>query len=62
MSIRSILVSQSMVAQLTRMALLLALSLAVVHNSPALLTLLAEQAINSGCHQQTGDMDHSHHH
>ncbi len=41
------------------------LSLIIVHNSPKLLEILAEQAINSGCHQTTGDNehhDHSHHH
>ncbi|MEZ8825488.1 hypothetical protein AB6E04_14060 [Vibrio amylolyticus] len=54
--------SQSTLAQLMRMALLLALSLVAVHHSPALLELLAEQAINSGCHQHTADIDHSHHH
>ncbi|WP_295891914.1 hypothetical protein [uncultured Vibrio sp.] len=54
--------SQSILAQLTRMVLLLALSLVAVHHSPALLELLAEQAINSGCHQNTTDMNHSHHH
>lgn len=55
--------SQSLFAQLVRMTLLLTLSLVAVHNSPALLELLAQQAINSGCHQTTGDQqDHSHHH
>ncbi|MCK6264314.1 hypothetical protein KP803_13620 [Vibrio sp. ZSDE26] len=54
--------SQSIVAQLTRMMLLLGLSLVVVHNSPTLITLLAEQAVNSGCHQHMGEMDHSQHH
>ncbi|MCG9581318.1 hypothetical protein L1D13_20295 [Vibrio tubiashii] len=53
--------SQSLFAQLVRMILLLALSLVAVHNSPKLLELLAQQAINSGCHQTTGD-GHSHHH
>ncbi|AIW16871.1 hypothetical protein IX91_22585 [Vibrio tubiashii ATCC 19109] len=55
--------SQSLFAQLVRMIMLLALSLVAVHNSPKLLELLAQQAINSGCHQTTGDdHDHSHHH
>lgn len=55
--------SQSLFAQLVRMTLLLTLSLVVVHNSPALLELLAQQAINSGCHQSSGDHQaHSHHH
>ncbi|WP_122032432.1 hypothetical protein [Aliivibrio sp. EL58] len=57
--------SQSIFAQLVRMNVLLVLSLIAVHNSPALLNLLAQQAVNSGCHQQTGQDDnhhHSHHH
>lgn len=55
--------SQSLFAQLARMTLLLVLSLVVVHHSPALLDLLAQQAIDSGCHQTTsGEHDHSHHH
>ncbi|MGY6402229.1 hypothetical protein [Vibrio parahaemolyticus] len=47
------------------MSIMLGLSLIIVHNSPKLLEILAEQAINSGCHQTTGDnehYDHSHHH
>ncbi|TFH90358.1 hypothetical protein [Vibrio ouci] len=55
--------SQSLFAQLMRMTLLLGLSLVVVHHSPTLLELLAQQAINSGCHQTTGgEHGHSHHH
>lgn len=50
--------SQSIWAQLMRMILLLVLSLVVVHHSPRLLQLLAEQAMNSGCHQQS---EHLHH-
>ncbi|NGZ13771.1 hypothetical protein HGG78_08435 [Vibrio aestuarianus] len=50
--------SQSIWAQLMRMTLLLVLSLVVVHHSPRLLQLLAEQAMNSVCHQQS---EHSHH-
>ncbi|HHG3484552.1 TPA: hypothetical protein ACPVZC_000652 [Vibrio parahaemolyticus] len=47
------------------MSIMLGLSLIIVHNSPKLLEILAEQAINSGFHQTTGDNehhDHSHHH
>ncbi|MEQ3491208.1 hypothetical protein [Vibrio sp. SSH13-20] len=47
------------------MSVMLGLSLVIVHHSPRLLEILAEQAINSGCHQTTGDgehHDHSHHH
>ncbi|WP_171375624.1 hypothetical protein [Vibrio coralliilyticus] len=46
------------------MTVLLCLTLLAVHQSPRLMELLAEQAINSGCHQQSHDMsgDHSHHH
>ncbi|MBB1312074.1 MULTISPECIES: hypothetical protein [Aliivibrio] len=56
--------SQSIFAQLLRMTILLVLTLIVVHHYQPLLDLLAEQAVNSGCHQQTGSMDshHSHHH
>ncbi|EIZ0310716.1 hypothetical protein MNO15_002918 [Vibrio parahaemolyticus] len=35
------------------MSIMLGLSLIIVHNSPKLLEILAEQAINSGCHQTT---------
>ncbi|ASI93830.1 hypothetical protein BSZ04_02060 [Vibrio rotiferianus] len=59
------LFSQSIFAQMLRMSVMLGLSLIIVHNSPRLLEILAEQAINSGCHQTTGDgahHDHSHHH
>ncbi len=59
------LFSQSIFAQVLRMSIMLGLSLIIVHNSPKLLEILAEQAINSGCHQTTGDNkhhDHSHHH
>ncbi|HDM8206283.1 hypothetical protein [Vibrio campbellii] len=47
------------------MSVMLGLSLIIVHHSPKLLEILAQQAINSGCHQTTGDSehhDHSHHH
>ncbi|WP_167391158.1 hypothetical protein [Vibrio hyugaensis] len=47
------------------MSVMLILSLVIVHHSPNLLEMLAEQAMNSGCHQTTGDgeqHDHSHHH
>nr|WP_164837308.1 hypothetical protein [Vibrio alfacsensis] len=47
------------------MSVMLILSLVIVHHSPSLLEMLAEQAMNSGCHQTTGDgeqQDHSHHH
>lgn len=57
--------SQSIFAQVLRMSIMLGLSLIIVHNSPKLLEILAEQAINNGCHQTTGDNehhDHSHHH
>ncbi len=59
------LFSQSIFAQVLRMSIMLGLSLIIVHNSPKLLEMLAEQAINSGCHQTTGDNehhDHSQHH
>lgn len=61
------LFSQSIFAQVLRMSVMLGLSLVIVHHSPRLLEILAEQAINSGCHQTTGDgdgehHDHSHHH
>lgn len=59
------LFSQSIFAQVLRMSIMLGLSLIIVHNSPKLLQILAEQAINSGCRQTTGDNEHhnhSHHH
>lgn len=59
------LFSQSIFAQVLRMSVMLGLSLIIVHHSPKLLEILAQQAINSGCHQTTGDSehhDHSHHH
>ncbi|AYO06508.1 hypothetical protein DMJ37_14310 [Vibrio parahaemolyticus] len=65
MSAQCTLFSQSIFAQVLRMSIMLGLSLIIVHNSPKLLEILAEQAINSGCHQTTGDNehhDHSHHH
>ncbi|MGR5067707.1 MULTISPECIES: hypothetical protein [Vibrio] len=57
------LFSQSIFAQVLRISVMLCLSLIIVHNSPKLLEILAAQAINSGCHQTTGDnKEHSHHH
>ena len=59
------LFSQSIFAQVLRMSVMLGLSLIIVHHSPKLLEILAQQAINSGCHQTTGGSehhDHSHHH
>ncbi|EIU7053251.1 hypothetical protein MUJ62_000731 [Vibrio parahaemolyticus] len=43
------------------MSIMLGLSLIIVHNSPKLLEILAEQAINSGCHQTMGDNEHHDH-
>ncbi|WP_338621779.1 hypothetical protein [Agarivorans sp. OAG1] len=56
--------SQSILAQMLRILQLLSLTLLVVHHSPGLLKLLAEQAMNSGCHQINDDASqhHSHHH
>ncbi|WP_406734234.1 hypothetical protein RJD39_19865 [Vibrio scophthalmi] len=57
--------SQSLKAQLTRMVLLLGLTLVAVHHSEPLLELLAQQAVDMGCHQQSGVSEsdaHSHHH
>ncbi|XGB64501.1 hypothetical protein L0991_20975 [Vibrio chagasii] len=67
--------SQSLFAQLARMTLFLVISLVIVHHSQPLIDLLAQHAVSSGCHQQSGhedhhDMteqnmsaqDHSHHH
>ncbi|MGF1681287.1 hypothetical protein L4D09_11650 [Photobacterium makurazakiensis] len=44
--------SQSLLAQLLRMGLLLAITLVAVHNCQPLLDVLAEQAMSGGCHQQ----------
>lgn len=55
--------SQSLFAQLVRMTVLLSLSLVVLHHSPNLLALLAQQAIDAGCHQSNQiNTSHSHHH
>ncbi|WP_281647293.1 hypothetical protein [Parendozoicomonas sp. Alg238-R29] len=61
--------SQSLLAQLLRMLLLLSLTLVAVHNSPVFLDSLTRSAVNAGCHQQenmhhqmSGSMDHSEHH
>ncbi|XXG14100.1 hypothetical protein WEU34_14655 [Vibrio fortis] len=51
--------SQSLFAQLARMTLFLVISLVVVHHSQPLIDLLAQHAVSSGCHQQSG---HEHHH
>ncbi|NVD08537.1 hypothetical protein FCU94_16960 [Vibrio sp. JPW-9-11-11] len=53
--------SQSLFAQLARMTLLLSVSLVILHHSPALVALLAQQAADSGCHQSNQpDTHHSH--
>ncbi|WP_411990944.1 hypothetical protein [Agarivorans sp. DSG3-1] len=54
--------SQSTLAQVLRILTLLSLSLLLVHHSPSLLKLLAEQAMNSGCHQMNDEGIHSSHH
>ncbi|MFA0566858.1 hypothetical protein L4C37_15900 [Vibrio kagoshimensis] len=57
--------SQSLFAQLCRMIILLIISLVIVHHSKPLIELLAQHAVNSGCHQQSGEhnmADHQHHH
>ncbi|WP_167515616.1 hypothetical protein [Vibrio taketomensis] len=56
--------SQSLAAQLTRMALLLGITLVAVHHCEPLLELLAQQAVDMGCHQSSseGHSSHSHHH
>ncbi|WP_174238928.1 hypothetical protein [Vibrio taketomensis] len=55
--------SQSLAAQLTRMALLLGITLVAVHHCEPLLELLAQQAVDMGCHQSSseGHSSHSHH-
>ena len=53
--------SQSLVAQLSRMLLLLTLTLVAVHHFEPLLELLAQQAVDMGCHQQNGTQDPSTH-
>ncbi|GAB2644286.1 hypothetical protein [Vibrio panuliri] len=57
--------SQSLTAQLTRMVLLLGITLVAVHHCEPLLELLAQQAVDMGCHQNSGSEEHSshlHHH
>ncbi|MGB1322661.1 MAG: hypothetical protein ACPG5L_17150 [Vibrio gallaecicus] len=47
------------------MIILLIISLVIVHHSKPLIELLAQHAVNSGCHQQSGEhnmADHQHHH
>jgi len=44
--------SQSIFAQLTRMSLLLIITLFGVHHCQPLLDSLAQQAMSGGCHQQ----------
>ncbi len=63
-SIQPNMFSQSIFAQLLRMTVLLVITLVAVHHYQPLLNLLAEQAVNSGCHQQTKHKSHlhSHHH
>ncbi|ELR67628.1 hypothetical protein C942_01558 [Photobacterium marinum] len=43
--------SQSLIAQLARMTLLLIITLFGVHHCQPLLDSLAHQAMNGGCHQ-----------
>ncbi|MGL6259825.1 hypothetical protein [Vibrio sp. WXL103] len=50
--------SQTLTAQLVRMTLLLVMALAAVHHSPFLLQVLAEQAMDAGCHSHD-TLDHS---
>ena len=50
--------SQSLSAQLIRMALLLALTLVGVHHCQPLLDSLAQHAMSGGCHQQNSTDTH----
>lgn len=45
--------SQSLIAQLIRMGLLLTITLFGVHHCQPLLDSLAQQAMSGGCHQQS---------
>ncbi len=49
--------SQSLFAQLTRMTLMLIISLCIIHQSDDLIHFMAQSAMDLGCHQ----MDHSNH-
>ncbi|WP_260260738.1 hypothetical protein [Vibrio intestinalis] len=53
--------SQSLTAQLIRMLLALSVTLYVVHNWEPVLNLLAQHAVDMGCHQQSGTEGHEHH-
>ncbi|MGR5117423.1 hypothetical protein ACPV5L_02405 [Vibrio astriarenae] len=55
--------SQTLKAQLIRMTLLLVVVLVGVHHSPYLLEVLAQQAMDAGCHtHESMDSHDSHHH
>lgn len=58
--------SQSFVAQLARMTLLLSVCLVAVQFSPSLRDFIATHAIDSGCHQHidfaAGHASSQHHH
>ncbi len=51
--------SQSLFAQLARMTLVLIFSLCIIHQSDELIHLLAQSAIDLGCHQITGQGSHN---
>lgn len=50
--------SQSTFAQLTRMTFVLIISLCIIHQSDDLIQLMAQSAIDLGCHQMTDHSDH----
>lgn len=51
--------SQSLFAQVTRMTIILLISLIILHQSEELIHLIAKYAINFGCHQM---LEHGSHH
>ncbi|MDO6500785.1 hypothetical protein [Photobacterium sanguinicancri] len=53
--------SQSLLAQLTRMVLLLIITLIGVHHCQPLLDALAQHAVHAGCHQSNSDSHIEHH-
>ena len=53
------MLSHSLFAELTRMILLLVVTLMAVHQFPTLRDFIAANAVDAGCHQGHGAHDHS---
>lgn len=57
----ALMFSQSLFAQLSRMVLLLIITLIGVHHCQPLLDALAQHAVHAGCHQSNSDSHIEHH-